>query len=102
MKRQGSIARPKPLSAFEKAISLNPGNVDHKINKALCFVELPDEGNPMQGILQLRELNQKHPDNVNVMVQLARLALKTNQLERAKERLQQALEKSQTIKQPTV
>ena len=85
--------KAKALSAFEKAISLNPGNVDHKINKALCFVELPDEGNPMQGILQLRELNQKHPDNVNVMVQLARLALKTNQLERAKERLQQALER---------
>jgi tetratricopeptide (TPR) repeat protein len=87
------FCKAKALSAFEKAMSLNPSNVDHKINKALCFVEMPDEGNPMQGILMLRELNQKHPDNVNVMVQLARLALKTNQLERAKERLQQALER---------
>ena len=87
------FCKAKALAAFEKAMSLNPSNVDHKINKALCFVEMPDEGNPMQGILMLRELNQKHPDNVNVMVQLARLALKTNQLERAKERLQQALER---------
>ncbi|HRG20156.1 MAG TPA: tetratricopeptide repeat protein [Saprospiraceae bacterium] len=86
-----AFCKSKALAAFEKALSLNPSNVDHKINKALCYVEMADENNPMQGILMLRELNQQYPENVNVMVQLARLALKTNQLDRAKERLQQAL-----------
>lgn len=85
------FCKSKALAAFDKAISLNPANVDHKINKALCYVELADEGNPMQGILQLRELNQQYPENIGVMVQLARLALKTNQLDKAKQRLGQAL-----------
>ncbi|MBK7787639.1 MAG: hypothetical protein IPJ54_03460 [Saprospiraceae bacterium] len=57
---KGAFCKSKALAAFEKALSLNPSNVDHKINKALCFVEMADENNPMQGILMLREFNQQH------------------------------------------
>ncbi|MBK8701314.1 MAG: hypothetical protein IPN29_17925 [Saprospiraceae bacterium] len=85
------FSKSKALAAFEKALSINPANIDHKINMALCYVEMPDESQPMKGILMLRELNELHPENVNVLIQLARLALRTNQLEKATDRLNQAL-----------
>ena len=45
----------------------------------------------MKGILMLRDLNTKYPENTAVMNQLARLALQTNQLDRAVERLEAVL-----------
>ena len=77
--------------AFENAISMNPSNVNHKINLALCFVEAPPQENPMKGILMLRQLNEKHPENVAVLNNLARLAIRTNQFDKAVERLTTAI-----------
>ena len=74
------------ISAFEAAMSINPDNMDHRINKALCFVENPS-GSPMEGIMMLRKLNEDHPNSVKVINQLARLAIRTNQYDRAIERL---------------
>jgi predicted Zn-dependent protease len=86
-----AYCKSNATKAFENAISLDPQNVDHKINLALCAVESPSKENPMQGILMLRELNTKHPDHVGVLNQLARLAIKTNQFDRAIERLNKAI-----------
>ncbi len=82
--------------ALEKASSLNPDNIDHKINLALGYVEFPPKDNPMAGILQLVGLNKKYPENVNVLNQLGRLAIQTNQIDKALERLKsaEALEKN--------
>lgn len=80
------------VTAFENAISLSPENVDHRIHLALCHVENPPAAEPMRGILMLRDLNTKYPKNVSVLNQLARLALKTNQIPKALERLNQAIE----------
>ncbi|MFM2393693.1 MAG: hypothetical protein RLZZ546_1675 [Bacteroidota bacterium] len=85
------FCREKAINAFEKATSLNPSNISHRINSAICYTEHPLKDNPMQGILMLRELNTKYPDNISVINQLARLAIKTNQIDRAIERLNQAL-----------
>ncbi len=85
------FCKSRAIKAFENAISLNPSNIDHQINMALCYVERPSQDNPMKGILMLRELNTKYPDNIGVLTQLARLALKTNQIDKALERLNQAL-----------
>ena len=81
----------RAIKAFENAISLNPSNVDHRINLALCFVENPLANNPMKGILMLRELIEKYPENVSVINTLARLAIQTNQFERAINRLEKAI-----------
>ena len=75
---------------LEKASSLNPDNVDHKINLALGYVEFPPKDNPMAGILQLVGLNKKYPENVKVLNQLGRLAIRTNQIDKAIERLSAA------------
>lgn len=80
----------RAVESFEKAQSLNPSNLSHAINKALIYVEYPQE-NPMEGILMLRQLNEKNPENVQVMNQLARLAIQTNQIGRAIERLEKAV-----------
>ena len=76
--------------ALEKASSLNPENVDHKINLALGYVEFPPKDNPMAGVLQLVGLNKKYPENVKVLNQLGRLAIRTNQIDKAIERLSSA------------
>ncbi|MFZ1748847.1 MAG: hypothetical protein WAU01_01590 [Saprospiraceae bacterium] len=81
----------RAIKAFENAISINPENMDHRINLAICYVDNPDKGNPMQGILMLRDLNTQHPRNVAVLNILGKLALQTNQMEKAIERLETSL-----------
>ena len=78
--------------AFENAISINPDETDYKINLALSFVDHPGEGGPMKGILMLLDLNKAEPENAAVLFQLGRLALGTNQLEKAVERLGKVVE----------
>jgi tetratricopeptide (TPR) repeat protein len=87
-----SFCAGRAVQAFENAISLAPDNIAHRINLALCYVENPPPGQPpMQGINMLRELNVKYPDNVLVLNQLARLAIRTGQYDKAIERLEKAL-----------
>lgn len=85
-----SFARSRALKALWNVLDRDPENVSAQINMALVYVEAPDE-NPMQGILMLRELNEKYPDKVNVLNQLGRLAIQTNQSEKALQRLTTAL-----------
>lgn len=82
----------RAVQSFESAISIAPENISHRVNLALCYVENPPPGQPpMQGINMLRELNQQYPDNVIVLNQLARLAIRTGQYDKAIERLEKAL-----------
>ncbi|MCB0586604.1 MAG: tetratricopeptide repeat protein [Phaeodactylibacter sp.] len=82
----------RAIQAFESAISINPGELAHQVNLALAYTSNPPQDNPMKGILMLRDLNQKYPDNVLVLNTLARLALQTGQYPKAVERLERALE----------
>jgi tetratricopeptide (TPR) repeat protein len=81
----------RAVKAFEKAISLAPDKIEPRLNLAICYTDNPPKDNPMQGILMMRELNAKYPENVGVLNQLGRLAIETNQTERALERLEKAL-----------
>lgn len=84
------FARSRAIQSIERAISIDPESVSDRINLALIYVEAPDQ-NPMQGILMLKELNEKYPNNVMVLNQLGRLAIQTNQVEKALSRLTKAL-----------
>ena len=79
--------------AFQNAASLNPTKLEHRINLALCYTENPPADNPMKGILLLRELDTQNPENVAVNTQLARLAIKTGQFDKAIGRLEKVLVK---------
>lgn len=86
-----SYCMNRAVKAFENAVSINPDNPDIRAYLALCYTELPPQNEPMKGILMLRELNQQHPDNVLILNSLGRLAIRTNQFDRAKERLERSL-----------
>lgn len=80
------------IHAFEIAISLNPTEVNHKVNLAVCLAEYPLKDNPMQGILMLLNLNREHPNHIGVMYQLARFGVQTGQYDKAIGRLNRILE----------
>lgn len=77
----------KAKAGFAQAQLVEPENLNHQVNLALINVDYPPQDQPMTGILQLRALNEKFPDNVSVLYHLARLAIQTNQWDKAKERL---------------
>ncbi|MFK7806921.1 MAG: tetratricopeptide repeat protein [Saprospiraceae bacterium] len=81
----------KAVAAFENAISLNPENIDHKLNLAVSYTEYPPKDNPMKGILMLIDLNKKNPDNVGILTNLGRLGIQTGQFEKAIGRLERAI-----------
>ncbi len=81
----------KAIQALENAISLEPENVEYRVNLSLVYTENPPPNEPMKGVQMLLSLNEKHPENVMVLTTLARLAIKTGQLDRAQARLERAL-----------
>lgn len=82
----------RAIQSFESAISLNPANVQHKVNLALCYTENPPADNPMKGILMLRTLDDENPEDALINTSLARLAIQTGQYDRAIQRLQTVLQ----------
>jgi tetratricopeptide (TPR) repeat protein len=85
------IAKAQAIESFENAISLEPNVIEHRINLALCYIETPDPDQPMKGIQMLASLATSNPESALPPYHLARLALRTGQLERAEERIEQAL-----------
>lgn len=85
------IARDLAVEAFENAISLEPAVIEHRVNQALCFIETPDVEQPMKGVQMLAALATKYPESALPPYHLARLAVKTGQMERAEDRIGQAL-----------
>jgi len=53
------IAKEQAIEAFENAISLEPNIIEHRINQALCYIEVPDPSQPMKGIQMLALLAGK-------------------------------------------
>jgi len=79
----------KAIGNFESAISLEPNNQTHRVNLGLCYVN--GSANPMKGILMIREIAEKYPDNVLALITLGKLSLRTNQLEKALQRFEAVL-----------
>ncbi len=79
------------VSAFESAISLNPDNINHKVNLASCYAENPPQENPMKGVLMLLDLNKANPESVPVLLSLGRFGIETGQFDKAAERLTKAI-----------
>lgn len=78
----------KSAEAFGNAAAANPKNVEHAVNQALVWAEVPPQDNPMKAALSLRELAEKHPDAPAPFNALGRLAIKTGQWQKAVERLE--------------
>ncbi len=89
--KEKSYCLAKALDMLERAISLDPDEINYQINRGVILAEHPDPNNPMKGVLLLIELNKNFPENVSVINNLAKFALQTNQLERAEQRLMEAI-----------
>ncbi len=93
-----SYCSERAVKAYENAISLQPDNLDNKINLALVNADYPPKNNPMKGILALLDLNKQNPDNVPILTNIGRLGIQTGQFEKAAKRLQKAVDLEPTNK----
>lgn len=89
--KQKLFLRDQAVDAFENAISLEPDAIEHRVNQALCYIELPLANEPMKGVQMLVGLTNNYPESSVPPYQLARLAVQTGQYERGLTRVEQAL-----------
>ncbi len=90
--KERAYCAEKAENALQMAASLNPGNVSHKINLAICYADYPPAENPMKGILMLLSLQEENPENTTILTTLGRLAIQTGQFDKAKVRLEKVVE----------
>jgi tetratricopeptide (TPR) repeat protein len=78
---------------FEKALELNPDNDSSKIGLGACYMFGNISANPMEGILKVRAVAEKHPENIYAQKMLVFGGMKTGQYDKAIERLKIVLAK---------
>ena len=78
----------KAQSFFEKILKQQPDDLNTQARMAMTLVS---SDNPMQGILKLREIIEKDPDNEFVLLNLGLLSMQTGQFEKAKDRFEHLL-----------
>ncbi|MBS4042588.1 MAG: hypothetical protein KGZ59_02105 [Chitinophagaceae bacterium] len=71
---------------FEKALALNPNSDSNKIGLGACYILGNISDNPMQGILPVREIATKNPNNLYAQYILGLGGKKSGQLDKAIER----------------
>lgn len=84
----------KAISAYEKAIGLQPENMEIQTALAVSYVE--GSSDPMKGITMLREVLVKDPNNINALLSMGMFAIKSNQHEKAIERFSKIIEVDST------
>lgn len=77
------------LRSYEEGVQKDTGDINLQIKLADAYVQGSSE--PMKGIGMLRELEQKHPDNISILIALGRLSIQSGQLDKAKERFKKVL-----------
>jgi tetratricopeptide (TPR) repeat protein len=71
---------------LEKALVINPNNDSSKIGLGACYIFGNISNNPMEGILPIRNIVQKNPDNLYAQMILGLGGKKSGQLDKAIER----------------
>jgi len=94
------LAAQEAIKAFQQAVKLEPDTVRHWINEAVMFIDLSTvdaSTMPMKGVLKLRDLDQKFPNNIAVNMTLGRLsATRTKDLAKAKPRFEKVISIAQS------
>jgi len=71
---------------FDKALIINPNNDSSKIGVGVCYMFGNISENPMQGILAIREIADKNPDNLYAQMMLGLGGIQSGQYDKAIER----------------
>lgn len=75
---------------FNKALAIDPGDLEIKTNLAACYVE--GSSDPMKGITMLLEVVESDPNNVNAIWQLGMFSMKSGQFDKAVARFKKITE----------
>ncbi|MBX2931775.1 MAG: tetratricopeptide repeat protein [Chitinophagaceae bacterium] len=81
---------------LEKALEINPNNDSSKIGIGACYLFGNISENPMEGILQVKAIVDKNPDNLYAQWVLALGSKKSGQYDKAIDRLLIIVEKQPT------
>lgn len=77
------------LRSYEEAVKQDTSDVDLRLKLAEAYIQGSQE--PMKGVAILKELENKHPNDINILMSLGRLSIQSGQLDKAKERLKKIL-----------
>lgn len=81
----------KAKMSYQKAMELDPKNLDAKTGMATCYVDASE--NPMQGIMLLREVVAADPENINANLNLGMFSMKSGQFDKAISRFETVVKK---------
>lgn len=84
-----SVLVQKAISAYDKVLSINPGNLNAKTDLGACYADGTSE--PMKGIMMLREVVTADPNHEMAQYNLGMLSVKSGQLDKAIERFNNVL-----------
>lgn len=76
------------IASLNKAISINPKNDTAVIDIAIAMI---DKGDVMNGVFKLRDFAEAHPQNIRAQVTLGKMAVQSNQMDKAIERGEKVL-----------
>ena len=62
------------IASYKKVLEINPKNLDAQTDLGVCYAE--GTGNPMQGILMLREVVKENPEHESAQFNLGILSVK--------------------------
>jgi tetratricopeptide (TPR) repeat protein len=71
------------VNSLNKVVGINPNNDTATMDLALAMI---DQGDVMNGVFKLRDFAEKNPKNIRAQVTLGKMALQSNQLDKAIER----------------
>lgn len=74
------------IKVFSELSKMDPENQEYKIHQAVCYVD--GLGQVMPGVTLLKEVETKEPDNKEMNLILARLAIVSGQYDKAIQRLE--------------
>lgn len=78
------------IKSYSKVLEINPSNLDAKMDLGVVYAE--GTGEPMKGIMMLREVVTENPQHENAQMNLGFLSMKSGQFDKARERFQKVLE----------
>jgi len=78
---------------FDKALIINPNNDSSKIGVGVCYMFGGIAENPMQGILAIKSIADKDPDNMYAQMMLGLGGIQSGQYDKAAERFLTVVQK---------